>query len=46
MTSMILDFNAVSNLYANVNNNIHVHYDLSDYWLQHRLQPLRQLEQQ
>jgi hypothetical protein len=44
MTSMILGFNAVSNLYANVNNNNQVHYDLHDP--QRRLQHLRQREQQ
>ncbi len=43
---MILGFNAVSNLYANVNNNNQVHDDLYDPWLQYRLQPLRQREQQ
>jgi hypothetical protein len=46
MTSMILGFKAVSNLYANVNNNNQVHDDLHDPWLQRRLQPLRQREQQ
>jgi hypothetical protein len=44
MTSMILGFNAVSNLYANVNNNNQVHDDLHDP--QRRLQPLHQREQQ
>ncbi len=44
MTSMIL--NAVSNLYANVNNNNQVHDDLHDPRFQCRLQRLRQHEQQ
>ncbi len=39
---MILGFNAVSNLYANVNNNNQVHGDLYDPRLWRRLQPLRQ----
>ncbi len=43
---MILVFNAVSNLYANGNNNNKVHEYLFDFWLQRRLQPLRQREQQ
>ncbi len=43
---MILGFNAVSNLYANVNNNNQVQGDLHDPLFQHRLQPLRQHEQQ
>jgi hypothetical protein len=46
MTSMILGFNAISKLYANVNNNNQVHDDLHDPRLQRRLQPLRQREQQ
>ncbi len=48
ITSMILGFkfNAVSNLYANVNNNNQVHDDLYDPGLQRRLQPLRQRVQQ
>ncbi len=46
MTFMIFGFNAVSNLYANVNNNNQVHDDLYDPRLQCRLQPLRQREQQ
>ncbi len=45
MTSMILGFNVLSNLYANVNNNNQVHDDLNDPRLQRRLQPLRQREQ-
>ncbi len=43
---MILGFNAVSNLYTNVNNNNQVHDDLYDPRLQHYLQPLRQRGQQ
>ncbi len=43
---MILGFNAVSNLYANVNNNNQVHDDLYDPRLQRCLQPLRKREQQ
>ncbi len=43
---MILGFNAVSNLYANVNNNNQVHDDLYDPRLQRYLQSLRQREQQ
>ncbi len=43
---MILGFNAVSNLYDNVNNNNQVHEYLFNFWLQRRLQPLRQREQQ
>jgi len=46
MTSMILGFNAVSNLYANVNNNNQVLDDLYEPGLQRHLQPLRQREQQ
>jgi hypothetical protein len=46
MTSMILGFNAVSNLYANVNNNNQVYDDLYNPRLQRRLQPLLQREQQ
>ncbi len=46
MTSMILGFNAVSNLYANVNNNNQVYDDLYDPWLQRHLQSLHQREQQ
>ncbi len=45
MTSMILGFIAVSNLYANVNNNNQVHYDLHDPGLHCHLQPLCQREQ-
>ncbi len=37
---MILCFSAISNLYANVNNNNQVHDDLYDPRLQRRLQPL------
>ncbi len=43
---MILGFNAVSNLYANVNNNNQVHDDIYDPRLQCCLQRLRQHEQQ
>jgi hypothetical protein len=39
MTSLILSFNAVSNLYVNLNINNQVHDDLYDPWLQRRLQP-------
>jgi hypothetical protein len=39
-------FNALSNLYANMNNNNQVHHDIYDPRLQRRLQPLRQREQQ
>ncbi len=46
VTSMILGFDAVSNLYANVNNNNQVLDDLYEPGLQRCLQPLRQLEQQ
>ncbi len=46
MISMILGFNAVSNLYANMNNNNQVHYDLHDPLFHCYLQPLRQREQQ
>ncbi len=43
---MILGFNAVSNIYANVNKNNQVHYDLHDPLFQRYLQSLRQCEQQ
>jgi hypothetical protein len=43
---MILGFNTVSNLYANVNNNNQVLDDLYEPGLQRHLQPLRQREQQ
>ncbi len=46
MTSMIHGFNAVSNQYANMNNNNQVHYDLHDPLFHCYLQTLRQCEQQ
>ncbi len=41
---MILGFNAVSNLYSNVNNNNQVYDDIYDPRFQRPLQPLRQHE--